>query len=294
MKKITLLFIAFYIFSLSSNLFAQSGVSINNTGNLSDNSAMLDVESTSKGFLPPRMTAAERDAISNPADGLIIFNTTTNCLNFYAGGFWYETCGNPDVTTVYNSSTGETWMDRNLGASQVATSSTDPDAYGALYQWGRATEGHESRTSGQTTTIATTAVPNAGNPWDGLFIIDSNPDDDWLTPPDDNLWQGASGTNNPCPTGFRLPTKDEWDAERLSWSSNDANGAFDSPLKLVVAGYRLHNDGLLYGAGVAGLYWSSSFGDTYASCNLFFNSAVTMVYCGGGRADSNSVRCIKD
>jgi len=42
------------------------------------------------------------------------------------------------------SATGKIWMDRNLGASQVATSSTDAAAYGDLYQWGRAADGHEN------------------------------------------------------------------------------------------------------------------------------------------------------
>lgn len=46
-------------------------------------SALLDVSSTTKGFLPPRMTSAERDAISGPAAGLVIYNTTTSKLQVY-------------------------------------------------------------------------------------------------------------------------------------------------------------------------------------------------------------------
>ncbi|HDR91119.1 MAG TPA: hypothetical protein ENN75_02600, partial [candidate division Zixibacteria bacterium] len=56
-------------------------------------SAALDVSSTSKGFLPPRMTEAQRDAISSPPAGLSIYNTTTNCLNFYNGTEWMQVCG---------------------------------------------------------------------------------------------------------------------------------------------------------------------------------------------------------
>jgi len=44
-----------------------------------------------------------------------------------------------NVPTVI-SKTGRVWMDRNLGASQVATSSTDPLSLGDLYQWGRGTD----------------------------------------------------------------------------------------------------------------------------------------------------------
>ena len=50
-----------------------------------DPSAMLDVQSTSKGFLPPRMTSAERSAVQNPASGLIVLNTTLNCMEVNIG-----------------------------------------------------------------------------------------------------------------------------------------------------------------------------------------------------------------
>ncbi len=50
-------------------------------------SAALEVGSTAKGFLPPRLTTAQRDAIASPAAGLIVFNLTTGTLNVYAGGW---------------------------------------------------------------------------------------------------------------------------------------------------------------------------------------------------------------
>jgi hypothetical protein len=55
--------------------------------------------------------------------------------------------GPTTVVEVTNPTTGKTWMDRNLGATQVATSSTDAAAYGDLYQWGRRADGHQCRTS---------------------------------------------------------------------------------------------------------------------------------------------------
>jgi hypothetical protein len=45
--------------------------------------ALLDLTSTTKGFLPPRMTTTERNAITSPVAGLMIYNTTTNKLNVY-------------------------------------------------------------------------------------------------------------------------------------------------------------------------------------------------------------------
>jgi uncharacterized protein (TIGR02145 family) len=193
---------------------------------------------------------------------------------------------------VLNATTGKVWMDRNLGASQVATSSTDAASYGDLYQWGRGTDGHQIRTSSTTATNATTAVPNVGNSWDGKFITEVSYPYDWLTPQDDNLWQGVSGINNPCLTGYRLPTEAEWEAERASWGSNNAAGAFASPLKLPVAGNRFSANGYLYDVGSLGFYWSSTVDGT-VSRYLYFVSS----YAGMGsdnRAYGYSVRCLKD
>jgi len=53
-----------------------------------DASAMLQVDSTTQGFLPPRMTDAERDAIATPAAGLMIYDTTNNQMNYWNGSTW--------------------------------------------------------------------------------------------------------------------------------------------------------------------------------------------------------------
>jgi len=75
-----------------------------NPNNL-NNSALFEMESTSKGFLPPRMTTAQRDAIQNPVLGLQIYNTTTNCMEFYRPTGWYSMCPRlATLTTVTASS----------------------------------------------------------------------------------------------------------------------------------------------------------------------------------------------
>jgi hypothetical protein len=51
-------------------------------------SAIFAIGSTTRGFLPPRMTEAQRDLISAPAAGLIVYNTTTNLMNFFNGTIW--------------------------------------------------------------------------------------------------------------------------------------------------------------------------------------------------------------
>ena len=180
-------------------------------------------------------------------------------------------------------------MDRNLGAIQVATSSDDTAAYGDMYQWGRATEGHENRTSTTTLTKATTAIPNAGNSWDGLFIKAYTSPFDWLATQDNTLWQGISGTNNPCPSGFRLPTEAEWNEEKATWSSQNAAGAFGSVLKLTTAGYRFRSNGSIFPGGH---YRSSTVSGIFTRC-LRFDSSSAYIN-DSSRADGQSVRCIKN
>ena len=382
--------------------------------NTPNSSAKVEIASTTQGFLPPRMTTTQRDAIAFPALGLVIFNTTTNCLNFYIGTSWNETCGtvvtplgnittlncvgatnsgildagipasgvsssipytggnggthsgeiissmgvtgltatlpsgtftnasgslnytitgtpNTNGTAVFalniggqtctlsrsvsialgtyptgsvfcasgatavvdvtNPTTGETWMDRNLGASQVAASSTDANSFGDLYQWGRRSDGHQCRNSSTIGTLSSTDLPTHGG-----FILATSSPDDWRSPQNTNLWQGVSGVNNPCPSGYRLPTEIELNAERLSWSTNTSAGAFASPLKLTLAGFRNYGNGNLVSVYGTGFYWCSTVNgaDSYA---LYFNNP----FLGGlvrmntsSRAYGSSVRCIRD
>nr|WP_320009591.1 FISUMP domain-containing protein [uncultured Desulfobulbus sp.] len=140
-----------------------------------------------------------------------------------------ESNGDGTVTSI----TGQVWMDRNLGTSRVAQSYDDEAAYGDLYQWGRGTDGHEKRDSETTTTLST-----SDDPGHGQSIISSSNNLDWRSPQNDDLWQGLSGANNPCPVGFRLPTRVEFEEEVATWSSNDEAGSFKSKLKICVLGTR--------------------------------------------------------
>jgi len=75
---------------VGTNQLVASGGSIGIGESSPDSAALLELSSTTKGFLPPRMTTTQRDAISNPPAGLMIYNTTTNKLNFYNGTAWEE------------------------------------------------------------------------------------------------------------------------------------------------------------------------------------------------------------
>ena len=78
-------------------------------------SAQLDVSSTTKGFLPPRMTTTQRDAISGPASGLVIFNTTTNGLEFKSSTGWVSLKTSSDAAFLPTIVIGtQQWMEKNL------------------------------------------------------------------------------------------------------------------------------------------------------------------------------------
>lgn len=89
-----------------------------------DASALLNMVSTSKGFLKPRMTTTQRDAITSPATGLEIFNTTTGVPNYYNGSAWTATgTGSGTVTSVAALTLGTTGTDLS---STVANGTTTP------------------------------------------------------------------------------------------------------------------------------------------------------------------------
>jgi uncharacterized protein (TIGR02145 family) len=213
-------------------------------------------------------------------------------------------CGD-EVTFIYNGSSvtyltvesnGRCWLDRNLGAMHVAGFSTDSTSYGDLFQWGRAADGHQlidwnnpggTPISGTTSTLSSTDTPGHND-----FILAPNAPNDWISPQNDNLWQGADGINNPCPSGWRVPTEAEWTTELNSWSSQDVTGAFASALKLTVAGFRNNSDGGLVDVGSFGYYWSSTV-DGIMSVRLGFGS-TSASFGNLLRAQGIAVRCIKD
>jgi len=71
----------------SQNVWIPQSLAVGQSA-VADNTAIFECDSTTKSFLPPRMTTTQRDAISSPATGSLIYNLTTNVLNFYNGSAW--------------------------------------------------------------------------------------------------------------------------------------------------------------------------------------------------------------
>lgn len=189
MKETLILFI-FFAF-IPALIIAQVG--INSDGSDPDPSAMLEIKSTSKGLLPPRLTRIERDAISNPPAGLLIYNTTNKSIDIYNGTVWggltdkFE-CGSSQITdtdgNIYSTVQigDQCWMAENLNTgvkkniSQVYTYDdgiiekfcygdliSNCDNYGALYYWREMMN-----------------------------------------------WGNTAGAQGICPEGWHIPTDEEW------------------------------------------------------------------------------------
>lgn len=95
MKKIILLFSLFFIANLS---FSQT--KLGNLANPANTNAVLDVESSTKGVLLPRMTTTQRNAIASPAEGLTIYNTTDHQYQVYNGAAWAALGGGGNLSTA--------------------------------------------------------------------------------------------------------------------------------------------------------------------------------------------------
>jgi uncharacterized protein (TIGR02145 family) len=253
------------------------------------------------------------DAIATPAEGLIVY--CTDCAPkgiFVNNGSAFVSMVNPNVPNVPSgvtlaagevySTTGKIWQDKNLGASQVATSSTDFNAYGDLYQWGRSADGHQVVVHTEATLLdntapaagssSTAAGPVVAGTVSANFITNNTTPRDWLTVQDDTRWQTAAEGNNPCASGYRIPTETEINNELLTFTSDNATGAYASVLKLPVAGRRNRDDGSLYFVGSVGIYWSSTVSGTNARRLAVNSNGASMG--DGSRAFGFSVRCIKD
>ena len=274
-----------------------------------DPKGALQITSTTSGVIIPQfadLTVIEAikkadgtTALNTDEQGMQVYNIAEKKIYMWDGTAWARaatagdgnnTAGSAGIGSAYGevaSTTGKVWLDRNLGATQVATSSTDTASYGDLYQWGRGADGHEDRNSLTIAgPVANWLADEGSNAWDGLFITESN----WLSTTVDNLWTGTGAENNPCPSGFRVPTNSELNQERRSWATNDAAGAFASPLKLPLAGAR-NTSGTLVLVGVQGFYWSSTIDTNGRDLDIESNKSTMSNRSLGLGA---SVRCIKD
>ncbi|MBV5280401.1 MAG: fibronectin type III domain-containing protein, partial [Actinobacteria bacterium] len=181
MKMRKILAVIWVVLALSANAFSQNiGVAINSDGSAPNNSTILDVSSTTKGFLPPRMTNAQKLAIASPAAGLIIW--CTNCgssgeLQIFNGTIWTTTIGGaasgitPGAPTIGTATAGTaqatvafTAPISNGGSAITSyTATSSPGGFaGTLSQAGSGTITVTGLTNGTAYTFTVTATTVSG------------------------------------------------------------------------------------------------------------------------------------
>ena len=271
-----------------------------------DPSASLDVSSTTKGFLPPRMTTAQMHSITSPAEGLMVYNTTVKTIYFYDGSTWQKTYNNDgtpsDPITNYGGRTYQTviigdqiWMAENLNIGGMISGSSDQtdntlmerycynndtnncNIYGGLYQWNEMMQ----------------------------YVY-------------------TEGTQGICPPGWHIPTDAEWktlemhlgmtpaEADAIYWRGTHNEGGklketgtthWDSPntgatnssgFTALPGGY-CEIDGSFYYLGYHGYWWSSSelSGTIAWDRYLYYDNGQVYRY-NYYKTTGFSVRCLKN
>jgi hypothetical protein len=206
--------------------------------------------------------------------------------------------GSVTYTTVRGAD-GMVWLQQNLGATQIATSSTDAASYGHYFQWGRWDDGHQPGTS--STVLANTITPNdpsgipTGNP---NFLIGNNPADWWSSGGSNDTWAagGPTTTNgtDPCSAigpGWHIPTTTEFTNAITVEGITNAATAFSSNLMLPVAGQRDGVNGSLVNVGTYGQYWTSTANTLYADAIAIQPASINSPDLAL-RSYGFSVRCI--
>ena len=213
----------------------------------------------------------------NAAQNKIKIDPSKIGKSIFTGGIW----NGYTYQTVTSPTTDRVWLDRNLGALNVAGTSNDSNAYGFLYQFGRKDDGHQLRNS----STGSTKLNSVYSPSDLFIINNSTWSHDfnykvWLED-----WQGIQ-LNSVAPPGFRLPTSSEFYDEVVGFSSNDTSGAFASFLKLPINKKRDYNSGSISTAAEAYLWCSDRVTVQITSSNITYPGVVLGTGCG--------VRLIKD
>jgi uncharacterized protein (TIGR02145 family) len=306
MKKLSCLLLVSIVLSFAS--YAQNiGIGTQTP----DSSALLELSSNSKGFLPPRMTTIERNAINNPAVGLMIYNTTTDCVEIFSKGRWQQMfCGTVDSSLLVDTTAvtdidgntyptvkicNQTWMAKNLDVARYRNGDIIPQVRNRS-EWANLTTGAWCWYNNDSAN---------GAIYGRLYN-----------------WYAVNDPRGLAPQGWHVPSDAEWnvlikcldvDADTIClncWQNTNAGGALksttgwntpnigatnNSGFSALPGGFRDSN-GDYYYLNSCGLWWLSSWGNLSGAWMRNLCNDVEGLFRGDYHFKSIgfSIRCVKD
>ena len=302
MKK-TLYHIAFAaVLTIAANdSNAQVGIGIPTT-NIHP-SAQLDVSSTTKGFLPPRMIESQRNAIATPAAGLMIWCSdcgTSGEVQVYNGSAWTNIGGGTaavaPISTVIIG--GQIWTSKNLDVASYRDGTPIPNVANGS-DWAALTTGAWCWYNNDSATNAATY----GRLYNWYAVA--------------GIWNEASKTDvsqrkQLAPSGYHIPSQEEFNtlSDNLGGASVaggklkeeglahylyvNYGGSNSSGFKGLPGGYRDFN--FPYSdKGLDALFWNSSEFDTIrAKYMRLSNNSPSIGFTNNMKGNGYSVRCLRD
>ncbi len=247
-------------------------------------SALLDLSSTTKGFLPPRMTTTERNAIVIPATGLIIYNTTTNSLEIRNSSAWVSLSPAADALPTIQIGT-QKWMSKNLDVAFYRNGDPIPQVTDST-AWPGLTTGAWCYNNND---------PIQGNKYGKLYN-----------------WYAVNDPRGLAPQGWHIPSDAEWttlettlggssvaggkmkEPGTLNWTTPNTGADNSSGFAGLPGGDR-NSVGEFGYVGFAGNWWSSTESSSTFAWNrsLDFNVG-TLLRLSNFKQNGFSVRCLRD
>lgn len=283
MKRLSILLAAF----VSVNMLNAQNVGIGTTAPVS--SALLEVKSTTKGMLPPRLTIAQRDAISNPATGLLIFCTDCDEIEVFNGTVWKSMLGTVGCKEAGPASIkicDQVWMQKNLDVSKYQNGDIIPQVTDAAV-WGGLTIGAWCWYNNDSATYAAT--------YGKMYN-----------------WYAVNDARGLAPKGWHIPSDDEWsilgmckgddfvaggflkEAGTTHWLTPNTGADNSTGFTALPGGFRYLDGGFNF-ITYYGNFWSAtSSNGTEAFYRGLNYSDFSLYRSPSNKLNGFSVRCIKD